>query len=254
MAVTQGSFGQCRVWDDFLGPDNDLTWGTGTVKVGNFGFVSVNEGTFEWTIDEGNGVLAITTDTGDDDNAALFAGTFIPSVNGPLICEARFKFNSATLGSVFCGFTQTLALDTPVMPMEFATATMTYNGTGQILGENYDVDGTTDDFRASAGTAGAVTGTNYATNAALAATGIRANETLTADEWHITRVELSGDGIGTIWHGHKGRQLDQIVRITGLGTTNALNAMCMIENRTANARILEVDYGYASGSRDWEVT
>ena len=49
--MPQSAYGWTRVWDDFLGPDNDLTWGTGTVKVGNFGFVSVDEGTYEWTID-----------------------------------------------------------------------------------------------------------------------------------------------------------------------------------------------------------
>lgn len=254
MALTQGSFGQCTVWDDFLGPDNDLTWGVGTIKVGNFGFISVNEGTLEWTVDEGNGVLAVTTDTGDDDNACLMAGAFIPNVNNPLVTEWRFKFNSASLGAVFVGFTQTLVLATPVVPMEFATATMTYNGTGQLLGALWDSDATTGDFRCSAGTAGAVAGTNYQTNAALVAAGVRAFETITADEWYIVRVELSLDGVGTVHVGHKGRSLDPIVRITGLAVTNALYAVCMFENRSAAARLFEVDYGYASGSRDWEVT
>ena len=150
--MPQGSYGRIRVWDDFLGPDNDLTYGSGTVKVGNFGFVSVNEGSFEWTIDEPGGIVAITLDTADNDNAALMAGTFKPS-DGGMIMETRFKFSTLNC-AIFAGFTETLALGTPVMPAEFATATMTYNGSGGMIGLQYDLDGTTDDSRAVGGDAG----------------------------------------------------------------------------------------------------
>ncbi len=247
MAVCQGSFGKLEVWDDFLGPDNDLTWGASGVKVGNFGFVSVNEGTFEWTVDEANGVLAITTDTGDDDNAVLMAGAFTPNVNGHLVTEWRFKFNSATVGAVFVGFTETLALDTPVMPAEFATATMTYNGTGQMIGAQFDTDGTTDDFRAVFADAGAIV-TGADTH------GTRAQETIAADEWYIVRVELSSTGVGEVWVGHKSSGLNLVKRLTGNPVVNPMYAICMFENRSAAARLFEVDYGYAAATRDWEVT
>jgi len=247
MAVTQGSFGELKAWSDFLGPDNDLTWGAGTVHIDGWGSVSVNEGTYEWTVDEGNGIIAFTTDTGDNDNVALMAGAFTPSVNGPLACEFRFKFNSATLGAVFAGFTETLALDTPVMPAEFATATMTYNGTGQMIGAQWDSDGTTGDFRAVFGDAGAVL-------SGADANGTRATETITADEWYIVRVELDISGRGDVYVGHKGRGLDLIKSVTGNPTTNPLYAVLMFENRSAAARVFEVDYAYARGFRDWEVT
>ena len=246
MAVTQGSFGELKVWDDFLAPDDDLTWGTGGVKVGNFGFVSDDEGSFEWTVDEANGIVAITTDVGDDDSACLKASVFTPSVNGPIVCEWRFKFSNVDC-AIFAGFTETLSLTAPVMPAEFATATMTYNGTGQMIGAQMDVDGTTDDFRAVFGDAGAVL-------SGADANGTRANETLTADEWYIVRVELDSSGRGDVWVGHKNRQLDLIKSVTGNPTTNPMHAILMIENRSGNARVLEVDYGYAKGYRDWEVT
>lgn len=254
MAICQSEFGKLEWGSDFLAPDNDLTWGTGTVHIDGLGFVSVNEGSFEWTVDEGNGVLAITTDTGDNDNAVLMAGAFIPSVNGTLVAEGRFKSNSATLGSVFCGFTETLALDTPVMPAEFATATMTYNGTGQMIGALWDSDATTGDFRALAGDAGAVQGTNVATNAALATAGVRANETITADEWYIVRVEVDASGYGRVYVGHKGRGLDKILEVKDIGTTNPMYAVLMYENRSAAARVFEVDYFRGWANRDWEVT
>lgn len=262
MALTQSGFGRCEVFEDFLtrydvNSSTSITTfvpGTGQFNIGQVGYCSFNEGTIGYTVDEANGVLAITTDSGDDDNAVLYTGVAIPNVNGPLIHESRSKFNSATLGALFVGFTETLALDTPVMPAEFATATMTYNGTGQILGAQFDTDGTTDDFRACSGDAGAVAGTNQATGAALVNAGIRANETITADEWYIVRVELSQDGFGEVYVGHKGRGLDRILGVTGLLVVNALFATSFFENRSAAARVWEVDYFYSSWGRDWEAT
>lgn len=244
--MTQSTFGRLMVWDDFLAPDNDLTWGTGTVKVGNFGFVSVNEGSFEWTVDEPGGIVAITTDTGDNDNAALMAGTFKPA-DGGMFMEARFKFSNVDC-AIFAGFTETLALDTPVMPAEFATATMTYNGTGGMIGVNYDVDGTTDDFRAVGGDGGAATG-DADTN------GTAASETITADEWYIVRVEVDPDGTGRVYVGHKNSTLDKVKEFNTapITATDVFYAVLMIENRTATARVLEVDYMCAEGGRDWTV-
>jgi len=247
--MPQSQFGRTRVFDDFLGPDNDLTWGSGTVKVGNFGFVSVNEGSFEWTVDEPGGIVAVTTDTGDNDNAALFAGTFQPSLGG-CVMEARFKFANVDC-AIYAGFTETLALGTPVMPAEFATATMAYNGSGGMVGVNYDVDGTTDDFRSVFGDAGAISG-------GATAGGTRASETITADEWYIVRVEIDPDGTGRVYVGHDGGLsggMDLIEEVSTAAVTNTdqQHAVLMIENRSGNARALEVDYLYAEGGRDWSV-
>ena len=252
--MPQGSYGKIRVWDDFVGPDNDLSWGSGTVKVGNFGFVSVNEGSFEWTIDEPGGIVAITTDTGDNDNAALIAGTFKPS-NGGVQLEARFKVASLT-SAIYVGFTETLALATPVMPAEFATATMTYNGSGGMVGFQYDVDGTTDDFRAVGGDAGASAGTTRAADTVT--NGIRANETITADEWYIARVEVHPDGNATLWMGHKGGlggDLQLVAEYITAPITNSdlFYGVLMVENREGSAVVLEVDYMNVEGFRDWAV-
>lgn len=246
MSKAQSGFGMVEVWDDFLGPDNDLTWGTGTIKVGNFGFVSVNEGTLEWTVDEPGGILAITTDTGDDDNAVLMAGAFRPA-DGDVVTEWRFKFSSLDC-AIFVGFAETLSLATPVMPAEFATATMTYNGTGGMTGLQYDVDGTTDDFRAVAGDVGAAT--------AGAGNGTRANATLTVDEWYVARVRVDKNGKSYCSLGHADADtqggVKRIAEFTAAVTPgDKFYAVLMIENRSANARVLEVDYGYASATRDW---
>lgn len=259
--MARGTFGELRVFEDFLHFEDNIAatglatavvWGTGYVSVGDLGFVSVNEGSLAWTIDEPGGILAITTDTGDDDNACLIAGRFQPGAagigGGGAEMEARFKFNGAatTFPAIYAGFTETLALDTPVMPAEFATATMTYNGTGGMLGFNMDIDGTTDDFRALIGDA-AAGGTGSGT------TGVRASETLTADEWYVARVEADQAGTGRCYLGHKGDQMDLIGDFTtaGITGTDQQYAVCMCENRTAAARVFEVDYMLGHGWRDW---
>jgi len=253
--MPQGSFGKVRVWDDFLGPDNDLTWGTGTIKVGNFGFVSVNEGTLEWTVDEPGGILAITTDTGDNDNACLMAGTFKPQ-DGGVTMEARFKCDSITTSSIFFGITETLALDTPVMPAEFATATMTYNGTGGMIGFNYDIDATTNDFRACAGDGGAATGATRAGDTVT--NGIAAGDALVVDEWVVARVEVHPDGNAHLWLGHKGglagdMQLVAEYTTAPINPADVFYGVLMVENRNASANVLEVDYMEVCGFRDWAV-
>jgi hypothetical protein len=251
--MAQGSFGEVKVWDDFLGPDNDLTWGTGTVKVGNVGFVSVNEGSFEWTVDEPGGILAITTDTGDDDNAALMAGTFSPA-DGGMEMEVRFKTNSATLGAIFAGFTETLALDTPVMPAEVATTTVTHNGTGGMAGLQLDTDATTIDFRAVFGDGGAALARKNAAGSVVTAINSVAGATITADRWYVARVEVKPDGTARVLIGEAdaAKEMKVVAESTAaLGTTDKFYAVLMFENRSAAARLFEVDYFYARGFRDW---
>jgi len=249
--------GRISIFHDFTASYADVVWGTGNLVNGGFGngvaFASVNEGSFASTVDEDGGILAITTDTADNDNAVLFAGPFKPN-NGQMTVEARFKYSNTDC-AVFLGFTETLALDTPVMPAEFATATMTYNGTGGMVGLQYDVDGTTDDWRACMGDGGAAV--------ASSGNGTRANATVTADRWVIARVVLNQDGSAECWLGDIGHvsssggqtnypAMRLIKRFTaGLDPTNIFYPCLMIENRSGAARVLEVDYFEAEAFRDW---
>lgn len=249
-----GSVGKIKLCNDFLGSYNSVAWGSAQLVAGDglggMGFTSVNEGSFASTVDEPGGILAITTDTGDNDNAALFLGPFQPSTGGPVVNEWRYKYSNVDC-AIFCGFTETLAADTPVMPAEFATATMTYNGTGGMVGIQYDVDGTTDDFRAVMGDGGAAK--------ADSGNGIRANATVTADRWFITRVVLNPDGSAEVWHsdsGHVDGSGYPVLRLikkfdAGINPADLFFATLMIENRSAAARVLEVDYGFVEAGRDW---
>lgn len=218
---------------------------------GGLSLAGVNEGSITFTVDESGGILAITTDTADNDNHVIYAGVWCPR-DGKMVMRSRFKYSNVDT-SIFVGFCETLSLATPVMPAEFATATMTYNP-GGMIGLQYDVDGTTDDFRAVMGDGSAAISDS--------GQGIRANATVTADLWFEAEIILNEDGSGECWladSGHpnsdgtsmKKRLIKHFKSGTLLTPTDVFHAILMIENRSGAARVLEVDYFYAEGGRDW---
>ena len=243
--MPQGSFGEIRAFNDFQGAHGDTTWGTGEVDLsGGIGMVSVNEGTLNVVADESGGVLQFLTDTGDNDNVAIFAGVFDPS-KGPLSFEARFKIaDSITLGAVFAGFVETLALDTPVFPITVSGTTLTYTGSGGMLGLVWDPDRTTNAWLAAAGDGGAASNiTNYPTD------GTAATDAMVLDEFDIVRVNLYPSGFGEVWHDEELVASGQ----TGLTATDLFYGVLICENRSAAAEELEVDYIGVKGVRDWTV-
>lgn len=250
--LTVGS-GKTAAGSDFLGgfltgvPTAALATGIG----GGLSLTGVNEGSLAQTIDESGGILAITTDTADNDNHAIFAGVWCPR-DGKMILRTRFKYSNVDC-AIFVGFAETLDLTTPVMPAEFATATMTYNP-GGLVGLQYDVDGTTDDFRAVMGDGSAAISDSVQ--------GVRANATVTADLFFMAEIIVNEDGSAEVWFGDSGhvssdasQQKLRLIRHFRTGTlltpTDVFHAVLMIENRSGNARVLECDYFYAEGGRDW---
>jgi len=241
--MPQGQFGKVRAFNDFTSPMGDISWGSGQVDLGGgVGFVSVNEGTVNEITDEGNGKLQFLTDTGDNDNVCLLAGKFRPAEHP--VMEARFTVADDTNVAFFVGFTETMAFDTPVMPAEHATATMTYQGSGGMVGLQYDLDSTTSDWRAVMGDGGAAISDS-------GTTGVRASDAPVADEYQVVRVELHSDGSGSVY-------LDEEVvkrfdTGTLLTTTDFFYAVLMLENREGAAKELEVDYFFAEAARDWSI-
>ena len=249
--MPRGNFGEIRAFNDFTGTYEDVTWAAASVELGGgWGLYSVNEGTIQDVKDEEGGIIQLLTDTGDNDNAALVAGPFKPS-NGGCVMEARFKVADDLNVAIFAGFSETMSVATPVMAAEYATATMTINGSGGVAGLQYDMDGTTDFFRAASGDGGAVTGTNKSGTAITATTTTNSGQTVTADKFVVARVEISPSGrIDLSLAADK--ELTQVESITGAVTASDLfYAVLMLENREAAAKEFEVDYVYARGFRDW---
>lgn len=252
-AIAIGS-GRIPFGSDFVGTYAAVVVDAGgqtSTLPGDIGYCSVNEGSFTSVVDESGGILGMVADSGNDDNAVIMCGKFSPR-DGKMVVRARFKYSDVDC-AVFVGFTETLVIATPVMPAEFASAAMTYNGTGGMLGLQYDVDGTTDDFRAVIGDGGAAISDSSA--------GIRASATVTADRWMEAEVIMDEDGGGECWLGQSGNanalnmnKLSLVKRFstgTLLTNTDLFYAVLMIENRTANARTLEVDYFTGETGRDW---
>ena len=249
--MPRGNFGEIRAFNDFTGTYETVTWDAATVELGGgWGLYSVNEGTIQDVKDEEGGIIQLLTDTGDNDNAALVAGPFKPS-SGGCVMEARFKVADDLNVAIFAGFMETLVVATPVMAAEYATATMSIAGSGGVAGLQYDLDGTTDFFRAASGDGGAVTGTNKSGTAITATTTTSSGQTITADKFVVARVEISPSGrIDYLLAADK--ELTLVESITGAITASDLfYAVLMLENREAAAKEFEVDYVYARGFRDW---
>jgi len=250
--MPRGNFGEIRAFNDFTGTYETVTWDAATVELGGgWGLYSVNEGTIQDVKDEEGGIIQLLTDTGDNDNAALVAGPFKPS-NGGCVMEARFKVADDLNVAIFAGFMETLSVATPVMAAEYATLTMSINGSGGVAGLQYDLDGTNPDvFRAASGDGGAVTGTNKNGTAITATTTTSSGQTVTADKFVVARVEISPSGrIDYLLAADK--ELTLVESITGAITASDLfYAVLMLENREAAAKEFEVDYVYARGFRDW---
>lgn len=263
-----GTFGRVKFENDFTaGIDSQVPAATGEWLGGGVGLVGVNEGVLIFTADESGGVLDITTDTGDDDNQALLAGTFTPG-DGGMWMEARFKITDsvgATRAAVWCGFAETLSVTTPVMPSERATATTTYNAGGH-LGVMFDSDSTLLEFFAVAGDGSARLAGNDKNGAVsgaggvqlTGAAGIPGGTIATADRYYIVRVEIDPNGLGRVYFGdYDGgasltKKLEMVLVTTvALGLADEFHAVLMIENRSAANERLEVDYFIGEGGRDW---
>jgi len=262
--MPQGSFGRIRAWNDFtaLVPFAQAT-STVPAALGNplgdgWSLHGVNEGTTVSTVDEPGGVIAITTDTGDNDNAFVSAGTFSPA-DGGMECEFRLKIPTsvaATRAAVWCGFMETLSVATPVMPFETASTTTTYNTGGQA-GFGFDSDATAIDWRFGAGDGGAALATKDANGTVGTALGIKAGATITADRWWVFRVEVDSSGIARGYLGDAQNDESGALTLIGestaaLGVNDQFHATVGIENRSGANEELELDYAYAQGWRDWD--
>ena len=248
MVDIQSGYGKISVFEDFTSPENDETWVAGGFAVGNVSVTSVNEGTIEYTVDESGGILALTTDTADNDNVALYVTPMRPA-DGRMVLEVRVKTDAVTTTAIFAGFSETLAIDTPVMPAEYATATMTYNGTGGIVGAVWDPDATTNVWRSALGDGGAISGTS-STVGGVAATslpvvvsaGVAVNNV-----WDVIRCEVGNDGSGLV--SVNGVILEE--RAAVVTATDLLHPVVMFENRDGSANVVEIDYFAALGGRNW---
>jgi hypothetical protein len=248
--MPQGTYGKLKAFSHFLDQYSTVLLTGATPLGGGVSIIGVEEGSIASTLDEPGGLLAITTDTADNDNQFLVAGPFKPQ-DGGMVMEARFKLSvvTTTTCAVFCGFSETLSQATPVMPAEYATATLAINGTGGMAGVVFDTDGTVIDFRSVIADAGAVLAGTKCAGDALGAT-------VTADRFYIVRVEVSNDGYAKVYFGDAddNKKLMLVAQNTVPLDDDVCYFACLgIENRTGAARAFEVDMFGGESWVDWSV-
>lgn len=162
--------------------------------------------------------------------------------------EARVKVDDITDTALYIGFTETLDPSTPVMPAEFATESFVYNGSGGMVGIQFDKDATTPDWRAVAGDAGVAAVDNDSDAS-------RAFNPPVNDKWDVLRVEIdpNGDGRCMVSADSEDEGGFKIVKeFTSPITPGDLQfATVMVECRANAAAVLEVDYFNAFGYTDW---
>lgn len=260
-----GFSNEIRAFNDFTAIPPITAAGTvplanGSLLGGGWALHGVNEGTAIATVDEPGGVLACTTDTGDNDNIAVSAGVWQPA-DGGMAFEARVKIPTsvaANRAAMFVGFTETLSVATPVLPYELSSTTQTYNGTGGAIGFTFDSDATAIRWRFNAMDGGAALATKDKNGSVGGSIGIDAEASVTADRWWVFRIEVGTDGIGRgyILDTAGTSNADVNMRLVGastsaVGTGDNFHATVIGENRSGNNEEFEIDYVDAVGYRDW---
>tara|TARA_R110000765_G_scaffold210578_1_gene315750 strand:- start:120 stop:911 length:792 start_codon:yes stop_codon:yes gene_type:complete len=262
--MPQGSFGRVKAWNDYTSIPAVTAAGSvplaqGSILGGGWAAHGVNEGAIDAVVDEPNGIVALTSDTADDDNIFISAGTWSP-INGGMVMEARIRIVDSVAvdrAAAWVGFTETLSIATPVMPFETDTTTTTYNGSGGMVGFGFDSAADVVGWRFAGGDGGAALATEDSNGTVGTALGILAPATITADLFWVFRIEVATDGTARGYFGdaqnNEQGSMQYVGKVTGaLGTGDQFHATTGIENRSGANEILEVDYTSAEGFRDWD--
>ena len=260
------------VFEDFAGHVASTTISDATaVRYNDLLLIAISGDTvYLSTVDESGGVMSFSGAAGAADGIAITTGmVFVPSSNGPLTCEYRFKGGSATDLRVFAGWQETMSLTETVNPFTLSGTTLTSNDGGNAFGFYTDTGATTDDLRLHASldgteltTASVVVGplvrglTGQATTT-LGALGVRCGVTLTADSYYIARVIINPDGSAEGWFGHSTMANTLGLTLIGRVPAGTLDKDAVyyphlhLAAESTGDPLLEVDYFKANGSRDW---
>lgn len=243
MTTRTGSRGRMEIFEDFFSYHSSTVDTVDKPAGPQVMYCSVNEGTFDMTVDEPGGIIAATTDTSDNDNIAFYIGPF-KAADGGCVMEARFKSADVSTNATFCGFSELLDATTPVCPIEAsgATPTLTLSSSGATAGMLMDADCSTQNWNAVAGD------DSVSASGSPTAGGQNPGD----DAWDVCRVEVDPDGTARCYLGKNDGGLEEVKSFSeALTTSVVLYAVLLCENRSGAANTLEVDYMYAKGWRDW---
>ena len=263
MAI-QDAFGRIGFFEDFNGyaataSVADATAGT---RYNDLTIAALSGQTeLFFTVDESGGVASFNGAGGAGDGMSLWGAPMVASSNGTLSMGARFKGASATDLRVFVGWQETVAAAEPLNPFTLSGTTLTSNDGGEVVGFYTDTSADTDDYRfhyskdgTESTTATVVAPINGETT--LGALGVRALATITADSWVVARIDIDTQGnvIGSLGAAGMGNQtgLSRVARLDGTFDKDAVVfPILTIAAASTGDPLLECDYIWARGSRDW---
>ena len=262
--ANQDSFGRIGFFEDFNGyaATASIADATAGTRYNDLTIAAVNGQTeLFFTVDESGGVIQFNGAGGAGDGAALWGAPMVASSNGALSMGARYKGASATDLRVFVGWQETVAAAEPVNPFTLSGTTLTSNNGGEVVGFYTDTAATTDDYRfhyskdgTENTTATVVAPINGETT--LGALGVRALATITADSWVVARIEIDTQGNVRGWLGAAGMAnqtgLSFVARLDGTFDSGAVVfPMLHLAASSTGDPLLECDYIWAKGARDW---
>lgn len=242
--------GLIRLWNDFCGPEipvaNAVAYGT------TAGGCNYYLGDFSIKGDLGEtdtGVVAITgmvggavRISGNDENGkgvGICTDTcFQPSLNAPMILEARVQLQALTTRSIFVGFCGTIA-DDVAEPLTSVTVTHTLTAS-HLCGFVLDSQLTAATVWHACYNGGSTTG---ATSSLVTTTGVAA----VAAEWDVLRIEI--DPNGTARYYINGKLESEVVGAVSATTAQGVIVGCF--GTTTTAADMDVDYVLVEAYRDW---
>ena len=248
--MAQSGPGKIKLFDDFCGPGYPIlsteavnAASSGGQSIGPFvvlGDLAEND-TGVVRVDAVSGAVRVSANDEDGKGVALTTGlNFQPTLNAPMIVEARVNMRALTTRNIFVGFCGTIA-DDIAPPLTSATTTHTLTAS-HLAGIHMD----------SGLTAGTTWHSVY--NGGTRTGQTNSDETITspvvlpvAGEYDVLRVEVFANG--TVEYLINGNRVDKITN--AVSTTTLQAAMVGCWGTTSTVADIDVDYMLVEANRDW---
>ena len=245
--MAQSDRGKIELFYDFFGEDNVAetasTRNLGPFVVGGQGSEATDAGILT-VADALSGVGRITST--DEPQHCTLVGTntaFSPSLNGPIVLEARVQFNNTATKMAYFGLS---SIDPDVLILEGGVGSVT---TGTITNDADDLCGFAFSIEATATADWHMVYKGGSASASVTAASFLTGNTIVAAEWQVLRLEIDTNGTAR-WY------VDGDLKQTVVGavSTTEVQGVCLgVEAKGADVEEMDVDYLLVQANRDWTV-
>ena len=248
----QSGPGKIRLFEDFFShvDNTDVADNTtvadqhqiGPFRVFGADQIEVDCGVLMIGSDELSGVGRLTTT--DEDNHCCLVGTglcFDVALMGPIVVEARVRFNNLDTKDAFIGLTDEVAVDDEIEGtiMKGATTTLTLTAS-DLVGFYLSSELTDDEDWHAVYNGGSTTGETNSENVDL-------DDDAVAGEWQVLRLEVDPNGTAR-WY------IDGVLLKTlegAVSTTTDLGVVCGVGAKGNAVEEMDIDYLLVEANRDW---